>query len=88
MTDPESTSLLQQAEAATIQEALTVARSNGLDATVTTDGRQVQGEVSASHAGESWWMRAWARVTAKKGEKPDTSAGVSAGIRWFGGWDR
>ena len=82
MTDPESASLLRQAE------ALAKAEGNRLDATVTTDGRQVQGEVSASHAGESWWMRAWARVTARKGAKPDTSAGVSAGIRWFGGWDR
>lgn len=82
MTDPESTTLLQQAE------ALARTEGNRLDATVTTDGRQVQGEVSASHAGGSWWVRAWAKVTAKRGAKPDTSAGVQVGMRWFGGWDR
>ena len=87
MTDPESTSLLRQAEAATIQESLKV-QPNGLDYGVTTDGQRVEGEVGVSHASDRWWVRAWAKVTARRGGKPQSGAGVQGGIRWFGGWDR
>lgn len=80
--DPESASLLVQAQREAQRQA------NGLDATITTDGQSVTGEAAVSHTAERWWVRAWAKVTARSGAKPQTGAGVTLGARWFGGWDR
>ena len=84
MTDPESTSLLRQAEAATIQESLKV-QPSGLDYGVTTDGKSVTGEAAVSHTADRWWVRAWAKVTARRGGKPQTGAGITGAVRWLRG---
>jgi hypothetical protein len=57
-----------------------------LAAKVTTDGEQVDGELSATAGGESWSAKLWAKVTAYREAKPDVSAGVEFQKRWFGQW--
>lgn len=79
MTDPESTTLLRQAE------ALAQAEGNRLDYRAETDGQRVEGEVGVSHASDRWWVRAWAKVTAKRGAKPQVGAGIAGTVRWLRG---
>ena len=57
-------------------------KAGELAAKATTDGQRVDGEVSVMASGQSWAARFWARVTAKRGAKPDTSAGVDFTKRW------
>lgn len=78
-TDPESTTILQQAE------ALAKAEGNRLGVSVTTDGQRVDGTLSVSHSSDHWWMRLWAIVTGRRGEKPKVTAGVQGGVRWLRG---
>jgi hypothetical protein len=57
-----------------------------LAATVTTDGKRVDGEVSVTAQGQSWAAKLWAKVIAREQAKPDVSAGIEVTKRWFGGW--
>lgn len=52
----------------------------------TPDGQTAEGEVSLTAGGESWWVKAWAKMTAGSGQKPQGSAGAEVTKRWFGGW--
>jgi len=73
-------SLLTQAQA----EAERQAREISVQAT--TDGQTASGEASVVVGGDSWWLRAWAKLTAKRGTKAQGEAGVSFTKRFFGGW--
>lgn len=72
-------SLLAQAQA----EAERQAREINVQAT--TDGQTASGEASVAVGGDSWWLRAWAKLTAKRGAKPQGEAGVSFTKRFFRG---
>lgn len=75
MTDPEHASLLAQA----VEQAK---REGTLQASASTDGRSVTGEVTVGASGPSWWVKLWAKVTAKADHKADPSAGISVEKRW------
>jgi hypothetical protein len=72
--DPESASLLVQAQREAQRQGETAAKA-------TTDGQRVDAELSMSHGG-GWMARAWAKLTAKKDAKPDVSGGVEVSKRW------
>lgn len=77
MTDPETTSILEQAQR----------RANEL--AVTADATETQGEaaVSLSASGKTWTLKWWAKVRSKWATpKPEASTGVEYTRRWFGGW--
>lgn len=73
-------SLLAQAQA----DAERQAREISVQAT--TDGQTASGEASVAVGGDSWWLRAWAKMTAKRGAKTQGEAGISFTKRFFGGW--
>lgn len=73
MTDPETTSLLAQAQA----------KAGELAVSATAPDRQtVEGTVRVSHRGGGWLVSAWAAVKAMAGRKPEASAGVEVSKRW------
>ncbi len=74
---------------ALLESAIAEAKRQGeLTASATTDGQSAQGEVAVTASGASWTAKLWARVTAARGAKPTTSAGVEVKARWFGSFRR
>jgi hypothetical protein len=74
--DPESASLLVQAQAAAKREAELAAKA-------TATPERVDGEVSFGGHGPSWSARVWAKLTARRDAKPDYSVGVEGVKRWL-----
>jgi hypothetical protein len=75
-----SGSLLDQAVAKAKADAK---RHGQVDATVAGDAGTVSGDVGLTAAGPTWAARVWAKVTAAKDAKPDTSYGATFTKRWF-----
>lgn len=76
MIDPDTRSILVQAQTRARREAELVAKAE-------TDGRTVRAEGALEAGGPSWAARVWAAITATRDTRPTGAVGVEVRKRWL-----